>query len=151
MTVTFLRLAAFTIAALAPSFAQPFDLILRGGRVLDGTGNPWFAADIGIRDGKILRIGGLAAAGAARIVDVKDKYVVPGFIDLHSHSDRDLSEPGRRTNLGMVSQGITTGVVNQDGRPALWPLSTQRIAACCARACGPTLWYLTLRQFVTGL
>ncbi len=126
MTLTLVRLATITFTALVPSLAQQYDLILRGGRVLDGTGNPWFTADIAIRDGKILRIGNLAAASAPKIIDVRDKYVVPGFIDLHSHSDRDLSDPGRRTNFGMVSQGITTSVVNQDGRSPMWPISGQR-------------------------
>ena len=66
--------------------------MIQGGRVLDGTGNPWFPADIGIRDGRIVAIGTLGGAQAIRVVDATGKYVTPGFIDLHSHAD-DGSRP----------------------------------------------------------
>jgi len=94
------RLAVLvTVAAAASagflSAEQPsptFELLIQGGRVLDGTGNPWFPADIGIRDGRIVAIGTLGGAQAIRVVDATGKYVTPGFIDLHSHAD-DGSRP----------------------------------------------------------
>jgi N-acyl-D-amino-acid deacylase len=113
--------------------SQPFDLVIRNGRVLDGTGNPWFPADIGVRDGRIVAVGALGQTASARTVDVTGKYVAPGFIDIHSHADdgsgprgglRD-EDPGRRAAPNLVSQGITTVVVNQDGRSP-WPLADQR-------------------------
>ncbi len=113
--------------------AGSFDVLLRGGRVLDGTGNPWFAADIGIRDGRIAAIGSLGGAPAGRVIELDGRYVVPGFIDLHSHADEGLDADGaagsegalRRSAPNLVSQGITTVTVNQDGRSP-WPIAGQR-------------------------
>ena len=82
--------AALFAALLAVVGAQPaqrFDLLIRNGRVMDGTGNPWFPADIGITNGRIAAIGKLESAQAARVIDAAGKYVVPGFIDIHSHAD----------------------------------------------------------------
>src|SRR5712692_1385147 len=107
-------------------FAQEYDLIIRNARVLDGSGNPWYAADIGVKDGRIRLVGNLADARASRLIDAAGKFLAPGFIDLHSHSDRGLAVPELRYNLNMVAQGITLSVVNQDGRSAQWPLTGQR-------------------------
>ncbi len=124
-------LAAVVVSAQAP--AQTFDLLIRNGRVLDGTGNPWFPADIGVRDGRIVAVGKLTGAQAARVIDAAGKYVAPGFIDIHSHADdgaratggfRDQN-PRIRAAPNLVSQGITTVVVNQDGRSP-WPIAEQR-------------------------
>lgn len=124
-----------SVAALT-GYAQPsapYDLLIAGGRVMDGTGNPWFPADIAVRDGRIVAVGRLADARATATVDASGKYVAPGFIDIHSHADdgarvegglRDESRE-RRAAPNLVSQGITTVVVNQDGRSP-WPVATQR-------------------------
>lgn len=110
---------------------QAYDVVIRGGRVLDGSGNPWFSADVGIRDGTIAAVGRLSDPSADRVVDAVGKYVVPGFIDLHSHADgHDGLESGdrrRRVAPNLVTQGITTVVVNQDGRSP-WPIADQRAA-----------------------
>jgi N-acyl-D-amino-acid deacylase len=112
---------------------QQYDLIIRNGRVLDGTGNPWFPADIGVRGGRIVTVGSLSSATATRTIDASGKYVAPGFIDIHSHADdgssprggfRD-SDPRVRSAPNLVSQGITTVVVNHDGRSPL-PIAEQR-------------------------
>jgi N-acyl-D-amino-acid deacylase len=119
MTATLLFL--FVLHAVQPAEEPPFDLVLTGGRVIDGTGNPWFSADVGIRGGRIVAIGNLAGHKAARALDVQGLYVAPGFIDLHSHADgRDedglrSQDAKRRAAPNLVSQGITTLVVNQDG------------------------------------
>jgi N-acyl-D-amino-acid deacylase len=125
-------LTAVAVSAQAPP-AQTFDLLIRNGRILDGTGNPWFPADIGVRDGRIVAVGRLADAKAARVIDVTGKYVAPGFIDIHSHADDGSSprggfrdaNPQIRAAPNLVSQGITTVVVNQDGRSP-WPVSEQK-------------------------
>lgn len=112
---------------------QTFDVLITGGRVLDGTGNPWFRADVGITAGRIAAVGNLAGARAARTIDAAGRFVAPGFIDIHSHADdtgnanRTLrSEDARRRSApNLVTQGITTVVVNQDGR-SLWPIADQR-------------------------
>jgi N-acyl-D-amino-acid deacylase len=113
--------------------SQQYDLIIRNGRVLDGTGNPWFPADIGVRNGRIVAVGSLAGAGATRVIDASGKYVTPGFIDIHSHADDGSSprggfrdpDPQIRSAPNLVSQGTTTVVVNHDGRSPL-PISEQR-------------------------
>ena len=70
------------------------DLLIRGGRIVDGTGNPWFAADVGIRADRIVAVGRLAGATATREVDARGLVVAPGFIDLHTHSDMPLLNDG---------------------------------------------------------
>jgi N-acyl-D-amino-acid deacylase len=120
-------LALVLVTGLAlTSQAPEFDLVLAGGRVLDGTGNPWYVADVAVKDGRIAAMGpGLASRGA-RTIDVSGKFIAPGFIDIHSHSDRGLADPALKQNLNMIAQGITLSVVNQDGRSPEWPLRAQR-------------------------
>src|SRR5436309_55790 len=90
-----------------------FDVVIRGGRVLDGTGSPWRGADIGIRDGKIARVGRLGRAKWDRAIDASAKYVAPGFIDIHTHSDIGiLVEPSAEC---AVRQGVTTHVIGNCG------------------------------------
>jgi len=125
-------LVAAVVSAQAPA-TQTFDLLIRNGRVLDGTGNPWYPADIGVRDGRIVAIGPLAGAQAARVIDAAGKYVAPGFIDIHSHADDGARATGGfrdqnariRAAPNLVTQGITTVVVNHDGRSP-WPVAEQR-------------------------
>src|SRR5262245_59848675 len=64
-----------------------FDLLIRGGRVVDGTGNPWFSADVAVAGDTIVAIGSTLDAGTARIVEARGRIVAPGFIDVHSHSE----------------------------------------------------------------
>src|SRR5216117_995036 len=90
-----------------------FDIVIRGGRVLDGTGSPWQAADVGIRKGKIAQIGRLGRAKTDRSIDASGKYIAPGFIDIHTHSDIGiLVEP---TAECAVRQGVTTHVIGNCG------------------------------------
>jgi N-acyl-D-amino-acid deacylase len=97
--------------------AQPvsFDVVIRNGRVMDGSGNPWVRADIGIRAGRIAALGNLAAVKATTIVDAKDQLVTPGFIDVHSHAAEGLTRPELRQARPIIAQGVTTLVVNPDG------------------------------------
>jgi N-acyl-D-amino-acid deacylase len=117
-----LRLLA-TLAALAllqPSLiaqpAQPpIDLIIRNGRVLDGNGNPWVRADIAIRGDRIVAMGALDRLTATTIIDARDRYVAPGFIDVHSHAGPGLLTDGLKHGQPLLAQGITTAFVNPDG------------------------------------
>lgn len=105
-------------AVAAESKKSDFDLLLRGGQVIDGTGKAQFQADVAITDGQIVAIGKLMGRTAQRTIDVSGQVIVPGFIDLHSHADRGLiSEDAlRRAAPNLATQGITTVVINQDGR-----------------------------------
>lgn len=103
--------------------SEQYDYIIAGGRVIDGTGNPWFFADVGVRDGKIAALGKLNSSSATEVIDISGKVVTPGFIDIHSHADdKDGAEKGlrsgdirRRRASNIVTQGVTTVVVNSDG------------------------------------
>ena len=89
------------------------DMIVANGRVVDGSGNPWFRADIGIQDGQIVAVGHLTEAEARRTLDVRDRVVSPGFIDAHSHSDWTiLKNNGASSSL---QQGVTTELVGNCG------------------------------------
>ncbi|MYD14060.1 MAG: amidohydrolase family protein, partial [Gemmatimonadetes bacterium] len=115
------------LAAPAPAPAQQFDLLIRGGMVLDGTGSAAFNADIGIVGDEIIAIGRLRGATAARVIDAAGMHVVPGFIDMHSHADRLFASDnieGRRAH-NLVMQGITTSVFGPDGRNPTWPMSAE--------------------------
>jgi N-acyl-D-amino-acid deacylase len=89
------------------------DLLIRGGRVIDGAGNPWFAADVGISGSRVAAVGRLAGEPAARVIDADGLYVCPGFIDMHTHSDLQLlANPAHEAK---VHQGVTLEVLGQDG------------------------------------
>ena len=92
-----------------------FDLIIINGRVMDGSGNPWFRADIGIANGRIAALGRLDRTKAARVIDAADRYVTPGFIDVHTHAGPGLAREGLRQAQPLLAQGVTTIVANPDG------------------------------------
>jgi N-acyl-D-amino-acid deacylase len=96
--------------------APSFDLVLRGGTILDGTGGPAWAADIGIVGDAIVAVGPIAAEQGKRVLDVSGLHVSPGFVDIHSHSDGDiLAYP---TNDSRVRQGVTTEITGNCGSSA---------------------------------
>ncbi|MBA2446991.1 MAG: amidohydrolase family protein, partial [Chloroflexi bacterium] len=89
------------------------DLLLRGARIVDGSGNPWYRGDVAIQGERIVGVGRVGEVEAARIIDCADQVVSPGFIDMHSHADvMLLAEPRHE---GKVFQGVTTDVLGQDG------------------------------------
>jgi N-acyl-D-amino-acid deacylase len=111
-----LRLAAALAAAgplLGAAAAPDYDLIVRGGRVLDGAGNPWFAADVGIRAGRIAAVGRLTDAIAARTLDAAGLVVAPGFVDVHAHVETSLR--ARPTADNFLLDGVTTVVTGNCG------------------------------------
>ncbi|MBS7620018.1 D-aminoacylase [Candidatus Bathyarchaeota archaeon] len=93
-----------------------FDLLIRRGRVIDGTGNPWFKADIGIVDDRIEAIGDLKGESADTELNVEGLVVSPGFVDIHSHSDFTLLLDRRVESK--IMQGVTTEVVGNCGTSA---------------------------------
>ncbi|MGZ6130492.1 MAG: N-acyl-D-amino-acid deacylase family protein, partial [Myxococcaceae bacterium] len=91
--------------------AADYDLIISGGRVVDGTGAPWFRADVGIRGDRIVAIGNLEKASAKRRVDATGRYVTPGFIDMLGQSELNLLVDNRVESK--IRQGITTEVTGE--------------------------------------
>jgi N-acyl-D-amino-acid deacylase len=89
------------------------DLLIRGGRVADGTGNPWWPGDVGVRGEGIVEVGDLRGAAARRTLDAAGAMVAPGFIDLHTHADFTLPRYPRAA--AMVRQGVTTQLVGNCG------------------------------------
>jgi len=96
--------------------AAPYDLVIVNGHVIDGTGSPWYAADVGIRDGRIAAIGRLAGAAAKQTIDAQGRIVAPGFIDMLGQSELTvLVEP---TLPSKIFQGITTEITGEGGSAA---------------------------------
>lgn len=116
---TLLAWAGAPLAAQAPqpakSAAPTYDLILKGGRVLDGTGNPWYYADVAVSGDHIAAVGDLGDATAKRVIDAHGLYVTPGFIDVHSHAASGLASAELSHGEPLLAQGITTIVGNPDG------------------------------------
>ena len=97
----------------ASANAGEYDLIIRNGHVIDGTGNPWFAADVAVTGDRIAAIGDLREAHARREIDAKGRVVVPGFIDMLGQSEVSLLLDNR--SLSKLSQGITTEITGEGG------------------------------------
>jgi N-acyl-D-aspartate/D-glutamate deacylase len=102
-----LALAATAISAQS----QSFDIVIRNGTVIDGSGNPRFDADVGIRNGFIAAVGDLAQATATTQIDARGLFVTPGFINIHSHASADALP----TAVNMLTQGVTSEIFNADG------------------------------------
>ncbi len=92
------------------SLAQDFDVLIRDGRIVDGTGNPAYVGDLGIRGGRVVAMGRLAGR-AARTIDATGLTVAPGFIDIHTHSDYTILVDGNAES--MVRQGVTTMILGE--------------------------------------
>jgi N-acyl-D-aspartate/D-glutamate deacylase len=91
--------------------AGPYDLVLRNGKIVDGTGNPWYYGDVAIRGDRIAALGRIPPAQAKREIDAKGLVIAPGFIDIHSHSDFLLLEDGAAESK--IRQGVTTEILGE--------------------------------------
>src|SRR6185436_14457146 len=98
-------------AVLLGAATPDFDLIIRGGRVVDGTGNPSYRADVAVKQGRIAAIGALTDKTAARTIDAGGLVVAPGFVDIHNHSDETLLMDGGAES--MVRQGVTSMILGE--------------------------------------
>lgn len=95
------------------TFAQSYDLVIKNGRVIDGTGNPWVYADIAVQNGRIAQIGTVNSADAKRIIDATGLVVAPGFIDVHTHVETSLEAQLGAPNF--VHDGVTTIITGNCG------------------------------------
>ena len=124
MRITAAALIALALTAQSSS-TPPYDIVITNGRVIDGTGSPWYAADIGIRGGRIAAIGRLADAPARQRIDARGHVVAPGFIDMLGQSELTmLVEPHLPSK---IFQGITTEITGEGGSVA--PLNDAIIKA----------------------
>ena len=107
---------AFGLAGTSLIAAETYDVLIRGGRLLDGTGTPWRYADVGITGDRLVAVGPIAANATAKlVVDARGKYVTPGFIDAHSHAARGLDNAEVAAAGAQLFQGVTAVVINIDG------------------------------------
>ena len=99
----------------ATLFAQEpvCDILIRNGKVIDGTGNSWFYADVAVKDGKIARIGKTLNIAATKTIDAKGKIVAPGFIDVHTHLEGDEIKDPNATSF--ILDGVTTCITGNCG------------------------------------
>ncbi|HEU0122813.1 MAG TPA: D-aminoacylase [Bryobacteraceae bacterium] len=96
--------------------AADYQVLIRNARVVDGSGNPWFRADVGIKDGKIARIGQLANATADRTIDAAGRILTPGFVDVHTHIERAIFIEPRAD--AFLRNGVTSVVTGNCGASA---------------------------------
>jgi len=101
---------------LIRAILMDFDVLFVNGKVIDGAGNPWIKADVGVKGDRIEAVGSLSASEAGKIIDAKGLVVAPGFIDIHSHSDYNVIIDPRVESK--VRQGVTTEVVGNCGSSA---------------------------------
>lgn len=115
-TIAVLACAALPLPGTeAHAQAPTYDVLVRDARVLDGTGNPWFSADIAIAGDRIAAIGDLGDARATTVIEARGLHVAPGFIDTHSHAGPGLATAELSPAVPLLLQGITTVFVNPDG------------------------------------
>jgi N-acyl-D-amino-acid deacylase len=146
----------FAVAMVQPATARQggvqtaLDVIITGGRIVDGAGSPWFLGDVGISEGRIVRIGSLGGATAKRRIDASGLVVAPGFIDPHAHAREGLF--ALPTAEGYLFQGITTVVDGNDGSSPvpLEPFFAKAEAARFAPNLAMFVGHGSVRQQVMG-
>ncbi len=146
-----MRAALLTLCALVPACSQQLDLIVTGARIVDGSGDPWFFSDLGVRGDTIAVLGNLSTASAARRIDGRGLVVAPGFIDIHTHSRRGIFEHPAAENY--IRQGVTTIFEGPDGSSPLpiKPFLDRVAAAHPAPNFGTFAGQGSIRQAVMGL
>jgi len=118
---------AWLLASAGLQAQDPYELIIRNGRLLDGSGVPWYYADVAVSGDRIAAVGDLEGASARRVIDAEGLYVAPGFIDVHTHAGETLDSPELSGARPLLAQGITTVVINPDGGGPV-DLAAQRAA-----------------------
>jgi N-acyl-D-aspartate/D-glutamate deacylase len=113
-----LRMKYIFVPAIAAGLlcGADFDVLIRDGRIVDGTGNPSWIGDVAVNGGKIAAMGPLSGRTAARIIEARGMIVAPGFIDIHNHSDYTLLVDGNAES--MIRQGVTSMILGEGGSAA---------------------------------
>jgi N-acyl-D-amino-acid deacylase len=113
------------LAARRSAQEARYDLLIVNGRIIDGSGSPWYQGSVAVKDGEIAAVGRLVDATARRVVDASGLVVAPGFIDLHSHSDYTLLVDGHAQSK--IRQGVTTEILGESGSAG--PIEGKAVAA----------------------
>lgn len=146
-------LASFAFGLVIPmTSAQDFyNIVIEGGRIVDGTGNPWYYGDVGIQNGRITKIGDLKEAGTGKRLNVANRVVAPGFVDIHNHTDTDIEKFPLAQNY--MQQGVTT-IVGGNCGDSIYPVG-EKLAALERLGLGINFTLLvgqaTIRKQVIGM
>lgn len=117
ITLLSLIAAIFLMDISLPNNLASYDLVIKNCHIVDGTGNPWFSSDLGIKDGKIIAVGSIDNSPAARIIDARGLIVAPGFIDVHTHLEGGINRLPSADNF--LQMGVTSVVTGNCGSSAL--------------------------------
>jgi dihydroorotase/N-acyl-D-amino-acid deacylase len=109
--------AAIALLVIGAARPAPYDLLLKNGRIVDGTGSPWFVGDVAIRGDAIAKIAAAIDDPATRVIDVRGSVIAPGFIDIHTHARRGITQTPTAPNY--ARQGVTTVMEGPDGSSPL--------------------------------
>ncbi len=113
-TIVTLAVLAATVSPAEGVPQPPYDVVIRNARIIDGTGAPWFRGDVAVRDGKIVALGVIDHwATAPVVIDARERYVAPGFIDVHTHCEDDFTSRPQAENF--IRMGVTTVVTGNCG------------------------------------
>lgn len=141
-------LGAWASTGMAQQSELPlrYDLVIRHARIVDGTGNPWFAGDVGVKGDRIEAVGRISVGAGGREIDATGLVLAPGFIDMHSHSDTLLLEDGQ--GQSKIRQGVTTEVLGESDSagPATGKLPGQKL-----NVRGKSLRWTTLKEYFDTL
>ncbi|MFC1564668.1 amidohydrolase family protein [candidate division KSB1 bacterium] len=145
-----------SICLFAQGAGYDYDILIKRGKVYDGSGNKEFNADVAVKDGMIVKVEKSIKGTAEKTIDAKGLYVTPGFIDLHTHVDRGMYFTENMPCLNYLFQGVTSVVVGQCGQSA-WPIFEQaedQMKRWKENGIGPNAALLvghgTVRQIVMG-
>jgi N-acyl-D-amino-acid deacylase len=114
-----LLLISFSLPSISSgrsSVEAIYDVVIANGKIVDGSGNPWFYADVAIKNGRIAKIGKVDPRLGKRVIDAKRMAVSPGFIDLHTHTDMPVLADGNSESA--VRQGVTLDVIGESATVA---------------------------------
>lgn len=117
LLIPLLALPVFYASSQAVRSAPEFDLLIKNGKIVDGTGNPWFVSDLAVKDGRIAEMGIIAVDRAVKVIDAGGLMVAPGFIDVHAHIESSIAP--RPTADNYLQMGVTSVITGNCGGSAL--------------------------------
>ena len=138
-------LSCNTQPIVTPKLQPEYDLLIAGGHIIDGSGNPWYEGSVAVKDGRIAAIGRLVNPTARRVINATGLVVAPGFIDLHAHSDYTLLVDGN--GQSKIRQGVTTEIIGEDASAGPFESVSQPDVSKSPRPLGFKRNWQTLGQY----